>query len=287
MSRIRSIKPEFFLHEGLADMPALHRLLFVGLWTLADKEGRLEDRPRRIKASLLPWEDCDVDDLLWELDEGHFVHRYEVEGAHYISIPAFRKHQRPHPKEPDSALPIPPYREKKRRAVEEFSDIPSTPVGREGDLGGRKEILEVEAETAPPPPTDAIRLNPEALAALADRRKPVPEDEGPNAELLRAITGGFAPPPPQISGAGFFAWVQDERVKAGFGREKPQHPAKLGTWYAQALLELNGDDGRLRAAYDGFTRNSHWETAQPPWPFNAFIANWRDYVGRKPASHAG
>lgn len=113
----------------------------------------------------------------------------------------------------------------------------------------------------------------------------VPEEEGPNAALMRALPASSSPPP-STSGAGFFAWIQDERVKHGFGREKPLHPSKLSGWYAQALLELNGDDARLRAAYDGFTQNNHWATATPPWPFNAFIANWRDYVGRKPASHA-
>ena len=54
MSRIRSIKPEFFLDEELAELSPLTRLLFVGLWTLADCEGRLEDRPKRIRAQLHP-----------------------------------------------------------------------------------------------------------------------------------------------------------------------------------------------------------------------------------------
>ena len=76
MGRTRSIRPGFFLNEKLAEINPLGRLLFAGLWTIADKRGRLEDRPRRIKAELLPYDDCDVDDLLNKLSTGGFIHRW-------------------------------------------------------------------------------------------------------------------------------------------------------------------------------------------------------------------
>lgn len=152
MARIRSIKPEFFLHEGLAEISPLHRLLFVGLWTLADKHGRLEDRPRRIKASLLPWEECDVDALLEDLCDAGFIVRYERDSKDCISIPSFLKHQRPHPKESAYDLPAPEpgketaSREKKRLAKPNQPGIPSSPAGKE-ILESGKEILEVGAMT--------------------------------------------------------------------------------------------------------------------------------------------
>ena len=49
MSRARNIKPAFFKNELLAELDAFDRLLFIGLWCLADREGRTEDRPKRIK----------------------------------------------------------------------------------------------------------------------------------------------------------------------------------------------------------------------------------------------
>jgi len=49
MARTRSIKPSFFKNEFLAECEPMARLLFVGLWTLADRDGRLELRPRRIE----------------------------------------------------------------------------------------------------------------------------------------------------------------------------------------------------------------------------------------------
>jgi len=49
MARIRSLKPDFFKDEDLAVLPFEARLLFEGLWCYADKEGRLEDRPKYLK----------------------------------------------------------------------------------------------------------------------------------------------------------------------------------------------------------------------------------------------
>jgi len=48
MARSRNIKPGFFRNEMLAECSPLARLLFAGLWCLADRFGRLEDRPKRI-----------------------------------------------------------------------------------------------------------------------------------------------------------------------------------------------------------------------------------------------
>ena len=82
MARIRTIKPEFFCHEQLAELSPIHRLLFIGLWTQADREGRLEDRPKRLKVVLLPYDDCDVDQLLTELGGAGFILRYEIDEKH-------------------------------------------------------------------------------------------------------------------------------------------------------------------------------------------------------------
>jgi hypothetical protein len=110
MARIRSIKPEFFLHETLTELPPLHRLLFIGLWTQADKLGRLEDRPKRLKVALLPFDDCDIEAMLADLHEAGFILRYTAPATDgmkpCIEIPSFIVHQKPHPKE--TAFPLPP-----------------------------------------------------------------------------------------------------------------------------------------------------------------------------------
>lgn len=103
--RSRNIKPGFFINEDLAEYRPLTRLLFIGLWCAADREGRLQDRPKRIKAQVLPFDECNVDQLLEELVGGGFIVRYVVDGAGYIAIPAFLDHQKPHPREAPSAIP--------------------------------------------------------------------------------------------------------------------------------------------------------------------------------------
>ena len=110
MARIRTIKPEFFQHEKLTDLSLAHRMLFIGLWTQADGEGRLEDRPKRLKLNLLPYDDVDVDALLQDLHDAGFIVRYEAEDDRFIVIPKFRKHQRIAGKELEtpSRFPEPP-----------------------------------------------------------------------------------------------------------------------------------------------------------------------------------
>lgn len=107
MARSRNIKPGFFVNEDLIELDPLARLLFIGLWTLADREGRLEDRPRKIKLSILPGDDCNIDHLLNELARYKFIIRYEVDGLKCIQIVNWHKHQNPHHMEVPSELPAP------------------------------------------------------------------------------------------------------------------------------------------------------------------------------------
>lgn len=107
MARTRNIKPQYFINEDLGTLEPLARLLFIGLWTLADRAGRLEDRPLKIKAELLPYDSCDVDKFLIELCNKNLLIRYEVDKKRYIQITNFEKHQNCHPKEPQSELPEP------------------------------------------------------------------------------------------------------------------------------------------------------------------------------------
>lgn len=109
MARSRNIKPGFFHNDELAELPPLDRLLFAGLWGIADREGRLEDRPKRIKAQVLPYDDHDVNQALDRLAAGPdpFVVRYQAEGVTYLQITGFARHQNPHRGEAKSIIPPP------------------------------------------------------------------------------------------------------------------------------------------------------------------------------------
>lgn len=104
MARARNIKPSFFKNQELGECSPLARLLFIYLWTEADKEGRLEDKPKQLKAYGLPYDDCDAEKLLQELQNSNFIKRYEGGGKRVIWIVNFLKHQNPHPRENPSEL---------------------------------------------------------------------------------------------------------------------------------------------------------------------------------------
>jgi hypothetical protein len=116
MARKRNISPGFFRNEDIADLDIPTRLLFIGLWTLADRAGRLEDRPRRIWVEIFPMDQDLMDEVDGMLDKlsrpgNHsnesFIVRYQVAGVKYIQIRNFEKHQSPHPKEIPSRIPPP------------------------------------------------------------------------------------------------------------------------------------------------------------------------------------
>ncbi len=92
---------------GSGTQGRLQLAAFIGLWLLADREGRLEDRPKRIKAELFPYRAMDVARLSHDLYTAGFVLKYSSNGLNYIQVTNFLKHQHPHPREADSVIPSP------------------------------------------------------------------------------------------------------------------------------------------------------------------------------------
>lgn len=105
MPRSRNLKPVFFLDEDLADFGPLHQILYWGLPCLADAAGRLEDKPRTIKASIFPFYDADVHTMLDDLATVPYLSRYIVSGSRVIQIHEHEKLYTPHKNEPESSLP--------------------------------------------------------------------------------------------------------------------------------------------------------------------------------------
>ena len=154
MKRTRQINPGFFTNDELADITPLGRLLFAGLWVIADREGRLEDRPKKIKAEILPYDNCDVDALLNQLQTAGFIKRYKVDiprtdqgntmdtpkaDVGIIQVVNFTKYQHPHRNESASTLP-PPTAESRMESgsaevesQEQTMDIPRTDQGNTMD----------------------------------------------------------------------------------------------------------------------------------------------------------
>jgi uncharacterized phage protein (TIGR02220 family) len=107
--RARNLKPKLFKNEVLGEIVPLYTLLFQALWCLADREGRLEDRPKMIKAETFPYRDgIDINGYLTELERLGFIQRYAVDDVGYIQVIKFAVHQSPHHTEKPSDIPPPP-----------------------------------------------------------------------------------------------------------------------------------------------------------------------------------
>lgn len=112
MARMRSLKPEYWDDEELATATSRDaRLLYVGLWNLADEHSRLRGDPRFIKGKVFAYDDDltppEVDLLLDELARAGKVVRYRVGGARFLHLPKLAKHQRLEPEKVPSRLPGP------------------------------------------------------------------------------------------------------------------------------------------------------------------------------------
>jgi len=94
-----------FTNEILGEADPLLTILFTGLWCLADKAGRLEDRPKRIKAEIFPYRELTgFNGYLTDLERLGFIERYSVENQPIIQVLSFTKHQSPHKTEKPSEL---------------------------------------------------------------------------------------------------------------------------------------------------------------------------------------
>jgi len=109
--RIRTIKPEFFNHEGIYDAEQQSklplRLAFIGLWCAADREGRFKWEPRRLGVQILPYDNVDFSRVLDALMTRGFIVKYENEKGVYGFVPTFDKHQVVNNRERESELPNP------------------------------------------------------------------------------------------------------------------------------------------------------------------------------------
>jgi len=114
MARIRYLKPDFFKDEDIKELPFEARLFYQGLWVQADREGRGEDRPERLKIEIMPYDEVDAEKIMQLLScpkkngKRPFIVRYEIDGERYYQIINWRKHQKPHKTERDSDIPPPP-----------------------------------------------------------------------------------------------------------------------------------------------------------------------------------
>ena len=218
MARIRTIKPGFFTSDDICALSPLARLLFIGLWCEADREGRLEWKPRTFKRSYLPDDNCDADAIAGELVKQGVIILY---GQGLAYIPSFRKHQIVNARESASKLPDPHVQEQAQPMQEhaeagEYMDMsvhaPTNTVGKGKEEEGKgREVREnLTVERGAPAVADAAPVDLDipdflkrasnaktggcvAAAVAVDQSQPVANDAGRNGKAGRAELGSRLP----------------------------------------------------------------------------------------------
>jgi len=103
--RTRLIHPGLAINEELAKCSPYARILFPALWCIADREGRLENSPNKIKLFTLPFDDVDIMPLIQELSKAGFLVVYAIDSKEFIQINNWLKYQKIHPHEMQSVIP--------------------------------------------------------------------------------------------------------------------------------------------------------------------------------------
>src|SRR5271157_3623744 len=97
MGRIRSIKPEFSVNEGLSALSCQAHLLAVALLCYADDEGYFNANPGLVRAATFPLREDfqNISGSLQELSGAGYVRLGRTaEGKRYGQIVHFREHQK-------------------------------------------------------------------------------------------------------------------------------------------------------------------------------------------------
>jgi hypothetical protein len=196
--RARGLKPGIFKNEALAEIaPPWGRLLFMGLWGCADREGRLLDRPGHIAVEIFPYDLANgrlsisqVEEMLIDLANGvdPFILRYAIGEQKIIQIVNFAKHQSPHQTEKASELP--PYQgvKKQKRSKKITTDPPksnSEPIvdSPKSNGGNRPDSLTPDS------------LTPDSgLLIKEDQSIPVAIDPTFSVQYLAVLWNEVAPP---------------------------------------------------------------------------------------------
>lgn len=183
-TRIRYLKPDFFLDEDVANLPPLTRLFYAGLWCHADREGRLQDRPERLRVEIMPYEkDFDVEEALVKLAQPKrvsgrpYILRYQIDSRRFIQIISWRDHQKPHHTEVKSLIPPPPEEELNRYLTVKSPLENGSITGGNGDGDGDGEENgdgEGEGDGLPPIPKN---LEFKVQDALKEKRHQIRETE--------------------------------------------------------------------------------------------------------------
>ncbi|WNZ11978.1 hypothetical protein [Streptomyces sp. 11x1] len=211
MARIRTIKPEAFFSESLAEVSVEAERTFFGLLTQADDHGRHRDNAAIIAGLLWPLRaehtSVHVEDDLQQLADAGLLCRYTgCDGRRYLHVVTWSEHQKID-KPSQSRLPSCPQHHAGARCgpckgtcTRHPEAWPTPPRGLAETSPNAPRTLDLPAQSAPTPPmprsgTPAARQDP--LVGLDG----TPDRSDEKAAGREAFAGG-SPKPPRSVGEG-------------------------------------------------------------------------------------
>ena len=267
MARIRTIKPEFFRHEGLFEAEQETgfplRVAFAGLWTAADREGRFKWRPRELKLDCLPHDQVDFSRVLDALATRGFIVKYAIGSREFGHIPSWSDHQVINNRESQSDIP-PPIENKDLTREARVDDATATPLmqdqgerkGKEGERKGKD--------------SDA-----DASARAIDRKKvsrSLPDDFGLSSRVAAYATSlGLST-------------TEISREHAKFCNHAKQTDRRCAEWEPAEETWMIGAAERLGKSPQGETpAQIDWEVVLSTFKLTG---HWSRYAGPDPGSPA-
>ena len=255
--RIRTIKPEFWKSPKVASVPWGARLVFAGLISLSDDEGRFVATPRYVASELFPFDahpQTAVSKAMSALCAVQLVVTYEHAGVSYGFLPGFTEHQRIEKPKP-SKLPPPPA---SRTSPGTSPGLVADESSMEGK--GREGKGKEQGREGKPPPGET------AGQVVEQPTRPPAARQADNPAL-----------------AGWYQF-QDRRKRLGLMVEKAPPPDsfdELWSWWLAMREKLCGgadNDRYIEQAIDLFFADDFWRAKG--FPFNGFKSQWFEYGNR-------
>jgi len=233
MARARNIKPGLFKNEILGEANPLYTILFAGLWCLADKSGRLEDRPKRIKAEVFPYRfDLDASMALAWLNDNSFIKRYTIDGENYIQILKWRKHQAPHHKETNSVIPD----------FKECNNIEENQQHAQAKAKHGSSMVQACVKHNASCPTDSLNLIPDSLNLIPEVNTSLLLQNFEPNELTLEFIKSYKLPKPESSHIASF--ISHHEIKKTFFKDGREVQAAFKRWMSrQAVFDNQKNPG--------------------------------------------
>lgn len=163
MARIRTVKPEFWTSEQLAECTPIARLLFIGLWSFCDDNGIHPASVPRLKMEVFPADDytrAQIGEMVEELVNAGLLKPYKVQGEQFWKVTGWhhQKIDQPTFKHPLPDGTLPPnvrrrFAEPDSPDVQRTFDERSPPEGKGEEGKGKEKIKGVQSSPSDDQPS--------------------------------------------------------------------------------------------------------------------------------------